>query len=119
MLQDLERHPLRYAFSRLPKDFSWTAVWTGDPRPKLYLPMRSLEVLRMIPEGHDQVEAVKDALTYLNPPRRSFQPHKPYPAVFEAAEKLNSALNIAAAAIANGRVTTPTMALAIAPPTPK
>jgi hypothetical protein len=101
LLQDLERHPLRYAFSRLPKDFSWTAVWTGDPRPKLYLPMRSLEVLRMIPEGQDRVEAVNDALTFLNPPRRSFQPQKPYPAVFEATENLNSALNAAAVAIAN------------------
>jgi len=101
LLQDLERHPLRYAFSRLPKDFSWTAVWTGDPRPKLYVPMRSLEVLRMIPEGQDQVEAVKDALAFLNPPRRSFQPQKPHPAVFEATGKLNRALNSAAIAIAN------------------
>jgi hypothetical protein len=101
LLQDLERHPLRYSFSRLPKDFSWTAVWTGDPRPKLYLPMRSLEVLRMIPEGQDQVEAVKHALTFLNPPRRSFQPQKPCPAVFEATEQLNSALNSAAVSVAN------------------
>jgi hypothetical protein len=101
LLQDLERHPLRYAFARLPKDFSWTAVWTGDPRPKLYLPMRSLEVLRMIPEGQHQVEAVKHALTFLNPPLRSFQPQKPHPAVFEATEKLNRALNGAAVAIAS------------------
>jgi len=101
LLQDLERRPLRYAFSRLPKDFSWTAVWTGDPRPKLYLPMRSLEVLRMIPEGQDQVEAISDTLSFLNPPRRSFQPQKPHPAVFEATEKLNCALNTAAVAIAN------------------
>jgi hypothetical protein len=101
LLQDLERRPLRYAFSRLPKDFSWTAVWTGDPRPKLYLPMRSLEVLRMIPEGQDRVEAVKDALAFLNPPLRSFRPQKPHPAVFEATEKLNCALNSAAVAIAS------------------
>jgi hypothetical protein len=100
LLQDLERHPLRYAFSRLPKDFSWTAVWTGDPRPKLYLPMRSLEVLRMIPEGRDQVEAVKHALKFLNPPHRSFQPQPPNPAVSEATANLNSALNTAAEATA-------------------
>lgn len=55
----------------------------------------------MIPEGQDRVEAVNDALTFLNPPRRSFQPQKPYPAVFEATENLNSALNAAAVAIAN------------------
>ena len=55
----------------------------------------------MIPEGQDQVAAVTDALKFLNPPHRSFQPQKPCPAVFEATEKLNSALNTAALAIAS------------------
>ena len=49
LLQDLERHPLRYAFSRLPKDFSWTTIWAGDPRPQLIMPARSLDVLRSCP----------------------------------------------------------------------
>jgi hypothetical protein len=55
----------------------------------------------MIPEGQYHVDAVKDTLTFLKPPDRSFQPQKPRPAVFEATENLNNTLNKAAIAIAN------------------
>ena len=72
LLQSLERHPNRYAFSRLPREFSWTAVWSGDPRPKLWLPMRSLDVLRMIPEGKPLVKTVEEQLAFLNNPDRPF-----------------------------------------------
>jgi len=54
LLQKLERHPLRYAFTRLPKTFSWTTVWAGDPRPQLVLLYRSADVLSMLPDVKSQ-----------------------------------------------------------------
>ncbi len=70
LLKALERHPIRYSFTRFPKDFSWMTVWTGDPRPKLQLPMRSVEVLRMIPEGERRIDEVNKALSSLKDPKR-------------------------------------------------
>ncbi len=89
LLQNLERHPLRYAFSRLPKDFSWTTVWAGDPRPKLIMPARSLDVLRTIREVdvRAQVEEIEHEFKFLKNPGRPFDkvPHR--------VENLNRALN--------------------------
>jgi len=74
LLQDLEHHPLRYAFSRLPKDFSWTAVWTGDPRPKMIIPARCLDVLRMVqvPEAQAQVAVIERNVKALKDQGRDF-----------------------------------------------
>lgn len=94
LLEGLERHPNRYAFSRLPKDFSWTAVWTGDSRPKLLMPMRSLDVLRMIPEGQPNVQTVEEQLQFLSNPARSFE------SSYQHGEALHAALNEAATVIA-------------------
>lgn len=47
LLQALERHPLRYAFSRLPKEFTWTSVWSGDPRPRLLVPFKAVQLLKL------------------------------------------------------------------------
>jgi hypothetical protein len=89
LLQNLERHPLRYAFSRLPKDFSWTTVWAGDPRPKLIMPARSLDVLRTIREVdvRAQVDAIEHEFKFLRDPAR------PFDKVPDRVEKLNQALN--------------------------
>jgi hypothetical protein len=74
LLQDLERHPLRYAFTRLPKTFSWTTVWAGDPRPQLIMPSRALDVLRMMPEAEvqDEVKKIENAFQSLKGPTRRF-----------------------------------------------
>ena len=89
LLQNLERHPLRYAFSRLPKDFSWTTVWAGDPRPQLIMPARSLDVLRTIREVdvRAQVDEIEHEFKFLKNPGRPFDkvPHR--------VENLNRALN--------------------------
>ena len=66
VLQALERHPIRYAFTRLPKDFSWTTVWSGDPRPRLLTEARMLDVLRKIPQGQGQVKGVATNLAALS-----------------------------------------------------
>jgi hypothetical protein len=39
---------------RLPKTFSWTTVWAGDPRPQLVLLYRSVDVLSMLPDVKSQ-----------------------------------------------------------------
>jgi hypothetical protein len=91
LLQDLERHPLRYAFSRLPKDFSWTTVWAGDPRPQLIMPARSLDVLRMVPDAklRAQVRLIEAEFQFLK------KTDKPFSKVPHHVEKLNQALNTA------------------------
>lgn len=94
LLQSLERHPNRYAFTRLPKDFSWTAVWTGDSRPKLLMPMRSLDVLRMLPEGQSKIPAIEKELAALGDPSRSFS------SSFSHTETLHKELNQAAGVVA-------------------
>ncbi len=94
LLWQLERSPLRFAFSRLPKDFSWMAVWTGDPRPKLLLPMRALEVLRMIPGGGGEIAAIEQQIASLNDTNRSYQD------VYKHVDLLNQQLDTAAVAIA-------------------
>lgn len=48
LLRALERHPLRYAFSRLPKEFTWTSVWSGDPRPQLLMPAKLIQLLEKV-----------------------------------------------------------------------
>ncbi len=94
MLGQLERSPLRYAFSRLPKDFSWMAVWTGDPRPKLLMPTRALEVLRLIPESAKDIEDVEKEIIALD--------KGPSPEAYKHVEGLNEALDRAAVVVAAG-----------------
>src|SRR5258708_30247172 len=91
LLQDLERRPLRYAFSRLPKSFSWTTVWAGDPRPQLIMPARSLDALRMIPDVkvQEQVRAIEAEFQALKKQDRSFDK------VPDHVSRLNDALNTA------------------------
>jgi hypothetical protein len=93
LLQKLERSPLRYAFSRFPKDFSWMTVWTGDPRPKLLMPMRALDVLRTIPGSALEVAEIEEDLNFLNDPERRS------PSVFRHVERLNQSLDRAAVAV--------------------
>jgi hypothetical protein len=94
LLSQLERSPLRFAFERLPKDFSWMSVWTGDPRPKLLMPMRALEVLRLIPADAGNIAAVEKELNFLSDRQRSFR------AVYQHVASLNKALDEAAVLIA-------------------
>jgi hypothetical protein len=91
LLQDLERHPLRYAFTRLPKSFSWTTVWAGDPRPPLIMPARSLDALRMVPnvKVQEQVKVIEAQFQALKRQERSFDK------VPDHVSKLNHALNTA------------------------
>jgi hypothetical protein len=37
MLEQLELHPLRYAFTALPKEFAWSPIWQQSPRRRSYL----------------------------------------------------------------------------------
>jgi hypothetical protein len=99
LLQDLERHPLRYAFSRLPKSFSWTTVWAGDPRPPLIMPARSLDALRMVPDDkvQHQVKAIEAEFQALKRQDRSFDK------VPEHVSKLNDALNKAFGLLSSSR----------------
>lgn len=48
MLNLLENHPLRGAFSRLPNDFSWTSIWIGSLMPQMSTLSRSYECLRAL-----------------------------------------------------------------------
>src|ERR1039458_6765135 len=68
LLQALERHSLRYAFTRLPKGFSWTTIWTGDPQPTLVTQSRSLDALRLVPEGAGCAERLRASLQRLTDP---------------------------------------------------
>jgi hypothetical protein len=99
LLQDLERHPLRYAFSRLPKSFSWTTVWAGDPRPPLIMPARSLDALRMVPDEkvQKQVKAIEAEFQALKKQDRSFDK------VPDHVSKLNDALNAAFGLLSSSR----------------
>lgn len=65
VLQFLERHPLREAFTRLPPTFSWTSIWRGDLKPTYLTLTRSRDCLRRFArpqlmanvEGHlDQIQ---------------------------------------------------------------
>jgi hypothetical protein len=93
LLQALERHPLRFAFTRLPKDFSWTTIWTGDPHPTLVTQSRSLDALRLVPEGAGCVEEVRSSLQRLTDPGRQVSNYR-------EVEALEKALNAAAALVA-------------------
>ena len=93
LLQALERHPLRYAFTRLPKDFSWTAIWTGDPQPTLVTQSRSLDALRLVPGGSDCVVCCRTSLEQLTDPKRRVSN-------YSDVEDLEEVLNAAAASIA-------------------
>ncbi len=99
LLQDLERHPLRYAFSRLPKSFSWTTVWVGDPRPQLITPARSLDALRMIPDEkvEEQAWKIEAELQALKRQDRSFDK------VPDHVSRLNNALNTAFGLLSSSR----------------
>ena len=93
LLHALERHPVRYAFTRLPKNFSWTTIWTGDPQPTLVTQYRSLDALRLVPEGAGWVEAVRVSLVRLTDPKRKLLSYKDV-------EDLEEVLNAAAVAVA-------------------
>jgi hypothetical protein len=51
LLEALESEPLRFAFSNLPSDVSWTPLWISGARRKSYTTLiRSLESLRKLEE---------------------------------------------------------------------
>src|ERR1017187_8247836 len=93
LLQALERHSLRYAFTRLPKGFSWTTIWTGDPQPTLVTQSRSLDALRLVPEGAGCAERLRASLEQLTDPKRRVSN-------YSDVEDLEEVLNAAAASIA-------------------
>jgi hypothetical protein len=90
MLQRLERHPLRYAFTRLPRNFSWTTVWAGDPRPPALMLTRSLDALRMTP-GADVQALAKSIDEELS--KNPNHPAPPYHLVPHRVASLNRSLN--------------------------
>jgi hypothetical protein len=46
-LEQLELHPIRYAFSALPKEYSWSPIWQHSPRKRNYLLLsRAVDCLR-------------------------------------------------------------------------
>lgn len=48
-LQQLERHPIRWVFSLLPKEFMWSPVWQGGGKKRTHvLITRSVECLRAL-----------------------------------------------------------------------
>jgi hypothetical protein len=49
LLQFLERHPVREAFTRLPSTFSWTSIWRGDLKPNYLTLTRARDCLRRFP----------------------------------------------------------------------
>lgn len=51
LLQFLERHPLREAFSRLPHTFSWISIWQNDLKPTYLTITRSRDCLRRLMPG--------------------------------------------------------------------
>jgi hypothetical protein len=77
----------------LPKDFSWTTIWTGDPQPTLVTQSRSLDALRLVPEGADCVEGLRASLERLTDPKRRVSN-------YSDVENLEKALNAAGAAVA-------------------
>jgi len=90
MLQRLERHPLRYAFTRLPRNFSWTTVWAGDPRPPALMLTRSLDALRLTPGAEVQALANSiDEELSKNPNHTA----PPYHMVPQRVARLNRSLN--------------------------
>ena len=66
LLHALERHPVRYAFSRLPKDFTWTSVWKGDPRPRLLIAAKTIQVLQKT--GYPDAGEIYEQLALLSSP---------------------------------------------------
>lgn len=95
LLNALERHPVRYAFSRLPKDFSWTSIWTGDPRPSFESQARSLDVLRTLTPNLGCLKHLTENLDKLTSPGRDYKdpdlPGKVEAALNDAAESLAAA----------------------------
>ena len=90
MLQRLERHPLRYAFTRLPRNFSWTTVWAGDPRPPALMLTRSLDALRMNPGA--EVQTLADSIDR-ELSRNPNHTAPPYHLVPQRVASLNRSLN--------------------------
>jgi len=90
MLQRLERHPLRYAFTRLPRNFSWTSVWAGDPRPPALMLTRSLDALRMTPGA--EVQALANSID-VELSRNPNHTAPPYHLVPHRVASLNRSLN--------------------------
>jgi hypothetical protein len=99
LLRHLEAHPLRYAFSRLPKSFSWTTVWAGDQRPQLIMLARSLDALRMMPDVkvQEEVQKIETAFQALSRPVRRFKTVPHY------VSQLNGALNTAFGLLSSSR----------------
>jgi hypothetical protein len=62
VLQFLERHPLREAFTRLPSTFSWTQIWRGDLKPTYLTMTRSRDCLQRFSVMHpmEPVERLLD-----------------------------------------------------------
>jgi hypothetical protein len=58
-LESLEGSPLRFAFSRLPKEFSLGSIWSyAGLRRQIVLPARSLEYLRVAPIADARLRAL-------------------------------------------------------------
>jgi hypothetical protein len=100
LLHDLERHPLRYAFSRLPKSFTWTTVWVGDlgdPRQMITI-SRPLDALRMIRnvQVQRQVRAIEGEF-------QALQRLESFARVPDLVSKLNDALNTAFGLLSSSR----------------
>lgn len=54
-LEQLELHPIREAFSRLPPDFSWSPIWQDSPRRRSYILLaRSVDCLRELRRTTDR-----------------------------------------------------------------
>ncbi len=60
MLEQLETHPLRRAFSALPPDHSWSPIWQSSPRKRSYL---------IVTRSIDALSALR--LTFLRSPGRT------------------------------------------------
>ncbi len=68
LLQALERHPIRKAFSRLPKEISWIPLVSTSPSKNLFLSSRTCECLRAILTSLEKIEPRPDAcVTTLTP----------------------------------------------------
>lgn len=96
LLQALERSPIRYAFSCLPKEFSWTTIFTGDPAPPLHTDSRAVEALRKIAVEPRALRTLDETLNELSNPARPCQDP-------EKANALERELNTWSACLAHGQ----------------
>ncbi len=90
LLQSLESHPLRDAFSRLPDDFSWTSIWRGSLQPQLITLTRSHDCLLSLASNNicllrrDELKAISENLRLFDDEQ---QLAKDRLTAFEAVEK--------------------------------